>query len=555
MTDLSGKTIDRYQIIEPIGQGGMAFVYRVYDTHLSREVAIKIIRTDLFGPAVLKELLKRFEREAKALAQFDHPHIVHVYDFGEYGDSPYLVMQYLSGGTLESKMGMPFDWQEAVDLILPLAQALDYAHQRDVIHRDIKPANVLLTADGQPKLTDFGIAKMLQSGPLTAITGTGMTIGTPEYMSPEQAMGDSADHRSDIYSLGILFYELITGKKPFESETPMAVIIKHINEPLPSPSALVPDLPEAVEEILFTALAKQPGDRYPDMSTLMGTLEALRSGRPVSAPRVLTAPQPKPEPDKDRPAVAEAPIKTPAITAGLIDAPTPTAATEAPRSFFLMGKPPWLLLVGLFAVALLVVGVALFQLRFIRVVPDLTGMSSMEAAALLEDTGLIGHTTFHTTLLPFGSQKNLVDSVISQDDPAGEKMAAGSIVEYRVMAYITHTPTIAPTIEPPAILVPVTVTPSDTPAIPTDTPTPTETPTPTDTRIPTEEVFSPPTDTRVPTWSPTPTETRVPTLTPSLSPTNAPWVSTDTRVPTWSPTPTETRVPTLTPSISATNAP
>jgi eukaryotic-like serine/threonine-protein kinase len=547
MTDLSGKTIDRYQIIEPIGQGGMAFVYRVYDTHLSREVAIKIIRTDLFGPAVLKELLTRFEREAKALAQFDHPHIVHVYDYGEYGDSPYLVMQYLSGGTLESKMGTPFDWQEAVNLILPLVQALDYAHKRDVIHRDIKPANVLLTAEGQPKLTDFGIAKMLQSGPLTAITGTGMTIGTPEYMSPEQAMGDPTDHRCDIYSLGIVFYELITGKKPFESETPMAVIIKHINEPLPSPSALVPDLPEAVEEILFTALAKKPDDRYPDMPTLMGILETLRIDGSASAPR-MAAPQLKPEPERDRPA-AEAPVKTPAITAGLIDAPTPTASTEIPRPFFLTGKPPWLLLGGLFLVALLVVGVALFQLRFIRVMPDLTGLSSKQAAALLEESGLIGHTTNHTTLLPFGSQKNLVDSVISQDAPAGEKMAAGSIVEYSVMAYITHTPTIPPTIEPPAVLVPVTVTPSATPAIPTDTPTPT------DTRIPTEEVFSPPTDTRVPTWSPTPTETRMPTLTPSLSPTNAPWVSTDTRVPTWSPTPTETRVPSPTPSLSATNAP
>ena len=556
MTDLSGKTIDRYQITEPIGQGGMASVYRAYDARLSREVAIKFIRTDLFGPTVLGELLKRFEREAKALAQFDHPHIIHVYDFGEYDGSPYLVMQYLPGGTLDSKMGTPFGWQEAVDVVLPLAQALDYAHQRDVVHRDIKPANILLTTEGKPKLTDFGIVKLLRSGGLTTLTGTGATIGTPEYMSPEQALGNPADHRSDIYSLGIVFYELLTGKKPFEADTPVVIIIKHINEPLPDPRDVIPDLPEAVEAVLRTALAKQPDDRFDDMAGFIAALDSLLCAGPGSAlqPAEISessTPAPRLTPTAPpEPLVVEPPVGTSDTAAGLVDAPFPTIPGQAPHSFFPTGDPPRLLLGGLAAAVLLVVGLLFLQSRFFRTVPDLTGMTSTQAAAELEISGLIGHPTFQVTLLPFGSQQGgLVDSVVSQDAAAGAKVAAGSIVEYKLDAHFTNTPQIPSITELPAIMIPVTATPADTlTPMPTATRAPTrvESPVLTDTRVPT--VTEPPlqTDTRVPTSQPTPADTRMPTLTASLTATNAPWIPTQTRVPTLTRAPTDTRVPTAT---------
>jgi serine/threonine protein kinase len=519
MIDLSGKTIDRYQIIESIGQGGMASVYRAYDTRLSREVAIKFIRTDLFGPAVLEELLKRFEREAKALAQFDHPHIIHVYDYGEYDDSPYLVMQFLPGGTLDSKMGAAFGWQEAVDVMLPLAQALDYAHQREVIHRDIKPANILLSAEEQPKLTDFGIAKLLQSGGLTTLTETGATIGTPEYMSPEQAMGAPADHRSDIYSLGIVFYELVTGQKPFEADTPVVVIIKHINEPLPDPRDLAPDLPVAVEEVLRTALAKQPDDRFDDMTAFIDALEALRCAGPGSAA------QPAEVSERSTPAArltpitqpVEPPVGSPDISAGLVDAPSPTSPHEAPQPFFPKGNPPWLLFGGLAVAALLIVGLLFLQSRFFRTVPDLTGMTSLQAAAELEEYGLIGYPTFQVTPLSFGSQQNVIDSVVSQDTAVGKKVVSGSIVEYNVVTYITNTPTTLSITELPAVMIPVTATP-----------TMTLTPVPTATRAPTLVELPVLTDTRVPTLPPTPTDTRMPTLTASLTATNAPWATNPT---------------------------
>ena len=273
--ELDGKIIGRYQISELLGQGGMALVYRAYDTRLTREVAIKIIRTDLCAPAVLDELLKRFEREAKALAQFDHPHIVHVHDYGEYEGSPYLVMQYLPGGTLRKKMGAPVDWQDTLRLMLPLAEALEYAHQREIIHRDIKPANILLTAEGQPKLTDFGIAKILQTTPMTALTGDNDTIGTPDYMAPEQAKGAPLDYRVDIYSLGIVLYEMITGCNPFLCGSAVETIIQHINKPLPSPRDFIPDLPYPVEQLLCKMLAKQPDERYDNMAVLSHEMETL----------------------------------------------------------------------------------------------------------------------------------------------------------------------------------------------------------------------------------------------------------------------------------------
>jgi len=277
MTDHSGQYFGRYYLAERLGEGGMAVVYKAYDTRLERNVAIKIIRREAFSEETLDEVLKRFEREAKSLAKLSHPNIVKVHDFGEHEGSPYLVMEYLPGGTLKKLLGEPIPWHDAVNLILPVARGVAYAHQRGVLHRDIKPANVLITDSGEPMLSDFGIAKLLEGKQTTVLTESGMAIGTPEYMSPEQWTGTTSLF-SDQYSLGIVLYEMVTGRKPYEADTPGAILIKQVTEPLPSPSKFVPDLPDPVVHILIKALEREPENRYADVDALIAALDGLRMG-------------------------------------------------------------------------------------------------------------------------------------------------------------------------------------------------------------------------------------------------------------------------------------
>ena len=221
MPNLTGQSIGRYHIIEQLGEGGMATVYKDYDTRLERDVAVKIIRRGAFPPEQLERILKRFEREAKALARLTHPNIVSVINYGDFEGAPYLVMTYLPGGTLKHRLGTPMPWQEAVHILLPVGQALAYAHGHNIVHRNIKPANILLTENGQPMLTDFGIAKIQESEEAQTLTGTGIGVGTPEYMAPEQWTGQ-AGPQSDLYSLGVVLYELLTGRKPYTADTPAA---------------------------------------------------------------------------------------------------------------------------------------------------------------------------------------------------------------------------------------------------------------------------------------------------------------------------------------------
>ena len=275
MNNLIGQTINRYHIIEQLGEGGMATVYKAFDTRLERQVAIKLIRREAFSREIFSQVLARFEREAKALAQLSHPNIVKVYDYGEYKGSPYLVMEFVPGGTLKQHTGKAIPWSEAVRLLLPVAKALQYAHDEKIIHRDIKPGNILITSRGEPMLSDFGIAKILENTTATTLTGTGVGIGTPEYMAPEQGMGSEVNGRSDLYALGVVLYELITGRRPFIADTPLAVLMKHMTDPLPRPREFIPDLPDSVEQVLFKALAKNPQDRYPDMGAFVQALERL----------------------------------------------------------------------------------------------------------------------------------------------------------------------------------------------------------------------------------------------------------------------------------------
>ena len=270
-----GTYIDHYIIIKLIGRGGMAEVYQTRDSRLDAIVALKFIRADRFAPEILRWVVKRFQIEAKKMAQLSHPNIVKVFDYGTYQGMPYLVMDYLPGGTLKQSMGRPMGYKAAARLLLPIAEALTYAHSKGVIHRDVKPGNILISENGQSMLSDFGVAKVMEGGETQGLTATGASIGTAEYMAPEQAVGKKVDQRADIYSLGIIFYELLTGRRPFTADTPMEILVKQIHEPAPSPSQYIKGLPKEVEQVLVQALAKEPDGRYANMGTFAGKLHAL----------------------------------------------------------------------------------------------------------------------------------------------------------------------------------------------------------------------------------------------------------------------------------------
>lgn len=272
MKDLVGKTIDRYKILGEIGHGGMAVVYHAIDPSLERHVAIKIISTE---NADKEKLLKRFNREAKILAKLSHSNIVKVLDYGEYEGSPYLVMEYISGGTVGNRFGKSINYSEAAALLTPVARALNYAHQQKVVHRDVKPANILINESGQALISDFGILKLMDAEETQGLTGTGKIVGTPAYMSPEQIRGAQIDGRSDIYSLGICYFELITGKRPYVANTPIEISLKHLNDPIPRARQFVRDIPVEVEKVILKAMAKKPEERYQSMAAFADDLEKL----------------------------------------------------------------------------------------------------------------------------------------------------------------------------------------------------------------------------------------------------------------------------------------
>jgi len=282
MTYLVGQSLGQYHILEQLGEGGMATVYKAFDTMLERHVAIKVIRQESFAPDRLDGILHRFKRESKMLAKLSHPNIVKVLNNGEERGIPFLVMEYLPGGTLKQKMqGKPMHWRDAARMLLPVCHALGHAHESGIIHRDIKPSNILISESGEPMLTDFGIAKIIEGDETTVdLTGTGVGIGTPEYMSPEQGRG-KVDERSDIYSLGVVYYQMVTGKLPFKADTPMAVMLKKSTEPLPRPTQFVPDLPEGVEDFLIKALQVDSRNRYASAEAFCFALEHIANGKPL----------------------------------------------------------------------------------------------------------------------------------------------------------------------------------------------------------------------------------------------------------------------------------
>jgi serine/threonine-protein kinase len=297
------QKLGRYEIKSEIGRGGMATVYHAHDPRFRRDVALKVLpREFMHNP----EFRTRFEREAQTIAALEHPAIVPVYDFGEADDQLYLVMRFLPGGTLTARVAQgALPLSLATYIINRLAPALDEAHKQGIIHRDLKPDNILFDQRGEPYITDFGIVKLSEES--GAITTGGVIIGTPAYMSPEQARGEEQiDGRSDIYALGVILFQMLTGKLPYNANTPIGLVMQHIMDPVPRILDVKPDLPPGCETIIAQAMAKERNERYARATTLAAALTKSVGARPLA--------QPGAQPEMPGTAVAASPIpKSPEI--------------------------------------------------------------------------------------------------------------------------------------------------------------------------------------------------------------------------------------------------
>src|ERR671928_109895 len=262
---------DRFRLEEKIGAGGMSSVYRAFDPTLERWVAIKLMHRDISNDP---DQLERFRREARAVAQLNHPHVVTVIDAGEDDGAPYIVFEYVEGETLKDRirrMGrLPVP--EAVAYAIEIARALSCAHSHRLVHRDVKPQNVLIDQEGRGKVTDFGIARSLEAQGLTA---TGRVLGTTDYVSPEQALGHEVTGQSDIYSLGVVLYEMLTGEAPFTADTQVAVAMKHVRDPLPDVQRRRPEISASLARVVERATAKETQNRYQDVGELVHDLEEV----------------------------------------------------------------------------------------------------------------------------------------------------------------------------------------------------------------------------------------------------------------------------------------
>ncbi|MBB3045515.1 Stk1 family PASTA domain-containing Ser/Thr kinase [Nocardioides sp. LMS-CY] len=366
----------RYELGELLGRGGMAEVRKGTDTRLGRVVAVKRLRTDLASDATFQA---RFRREAQSAASLNHPAIVAVYDTGEEPatdgsgiSQPYIVMEYVAGRTLRDilREGRKILPERALEITSGVLSALDYSHRAGIIHRDIKPGNVMLTPSGDVKVMDFGIARAISDASST-MTQTAAVVGTAQYLSPEQARGETVDSRSDVYSAGCLLYELLTGRPPFVGDSPVAVAYQHVREPATPPSDHDTELPPEIDAIVLKALAKRLEDRYQSAAAMRSDIERYLAGRPVQAP--LPPPMaPDPQP-----------------TAATAVVPPATAyQEEEPRS-----RTGLLVLLGLLLIVL-IAGAAYLLPRLFESAPDqvpvpnVIGKTEKQARALIGDAGL-----------------------------------------------------------------------------------------------------------------------------------------------------------------------
>jgi beta-lactam-binding protein with PASTA domain/predicted Ser/Thr protein kinase len=366
----------RYDLEAQIGGGGMAVVYRAVDRLLGRTVAIKMLRPQFAGD---EEFVSRFRQEAKAAARLSHPNIVSVYDVGMSDGEYYIVMEYVDGPTLKEVIRErgPLPIPEVIDITEQICDALQHAHEHGIIHRDVKPHNILLTRSGRVKVTDFGIAKAITGSTITYQTSTHV-LGSVHYFSPEQARGSAANAKSDIYSLGVVMYEMLTGVLPFSGDSPVSVALKHLRERFVDPRELRPEIPQSVENIVLRCLAKSPDHRYPDMRAVRNDLRDA-----LVHPNV-----PKYSPPEE---ITEATIPVPAV-AGHGDEPRPeTPAAQKPsrarrfwRGLMWTGVGTGVLCVGALAAYWIVM--KLLAVQTVEL-PNVVGQTEQQAVATLEHAG------------------------------------------------------------------------------------------------------------------------------------------------------------------------
>jgi len=338
MTISPGENVGPYRIVEQLGSGGMATVYKGYQPSLDRYVALKVMHPMFKGNP---QFFERFKREARIVAKLEHPNIIPIHDFNEHKGEPYLVMRYVEGDTLKPHMeGQPMPADEVLRVIRPVCSALNYAHSQGVLHRDIKPSNIMVTTDGSIFVTDFGLARMVEAGESTL--SQDMMVGTPQYISPEQAQGvKELDGRTDIYSLGVVLYEMLTGRVPFSADTPFATVHDHIYTPLPPPSSVNPNISPAVERMLLKALAKDPGDRYPTAKDLLEAVESSLEAQVTQLPPVAKTPVP-------------------------VSPPTPTPEEKTTLTTRKQSSTPWWVWAGGAGLVVLIVAVLLVGVLLIR---------------------------------------------------------------------------------------------------------------------------------------------------------------------------------------------
>jgi eukaryotic-like serine/threonine-protein kinase len=405
----------RYRIVRKLGAGGMADVYLAEDQELGRRVAIKILNG---RHANDDQFIERFRREAKNAAALNHPNIVSIYDRGEAEDTYYIAMEYLDGRTLKELIvghgQAPV--RVAVEYARQILSALRFAHRHGIVHRDIKPHNVLVDREGRVKVTDFGIARAGTS----QMTETGSIVGTAQYLSPEQARGGEVDQRSDLYSLGVVLYELLTGKTPFEGDTPVEIAMKHLSNTPQTPSELRPDIPPELDMVIMRALAKDPDERYQSADEMEGDLDRVARGAPVAAATVDAATQ-----VLSRPATPAAAATAATMIAPPSRVPPPLVEDEVYEEGG--GRPlwPWLLAAA-FVIVAIVAGFFVYQElsgpKATQAVTDYTGEAVAQAQQQIHAAHLV------SVVKKGSSEKFKPGFVFKQDPAAGSKLPKGGSV-------------------------------------------------------------------------------------------------------------------------------
>lgn len=411
---------DRYELGEILGFGGMSEVHLARDLRLHRDVAIKVLRADL---ARDPSFYLRFRREAQNAAALNHPAIVAVYDTGEAetatGPLPYIVMEYVDGVTLRDIVHTegPMPSKRAIEVIADACQALNFSHQHGIIHRDVKPANIMISKAGAVKVMDFGIARALADA--NSVTQTAAVIGTAQYLSPEQARGEKVDARSDVYSLGCVLYEILTGEPPFTGDSPVAVAYQHVREDPVPPSQRHNDISPELDAVVLKALAKNPDNRYQSAAEMRADLVRVHSGESPEAPKVLT--------DAERTSFLSAPTsqhRTEPIDP--VGRPQPDYVDKEERGGS-VGR--WLIAVAVLAVLTVVVTVAINMFggstRDVQV-PDVAGKTKDDAVAILQNAG------FKTRDVPQSSSTVPPQKVIETDPAAGTSVDAGDDILIKV---------------------------------------------------------------------------------------------------------------------------